>query len=88
MTSFSSCFSTLYCVLCFLILVDIDGCMPSAIRMGSRLLASDNQSWVSDNGTFAFGFTPATADSRDQFRLAIWFAEIPGDRVLVWSAYV
>ncbi|KAK1575384.1 hypothetical protein Q3G72_004986 [Acer saccharum] len=61
------------------------------IGLGSRLLASDHQdqSWVSDNGTFAFGFTPAAAaaeDSRDRFEVGIWFAQLPGDRTMVWSA--
>ncbi|GMY07352.1 G-type lectin S-receptor-like serine/threonine-protein kinase At5g24080 isoform X1 [Fagus crenata] len=58
--------------------------MASHIGLGSRLLASQDQAWVSDNGTFAFGFTPA--ERRDQFELAIWFAELPGDRTIVWSA--
>ncbi|TXG71048.1 hypothetical protein EZV62_005983 [Acer yangbiense] len=61
------------------------------IGLGSRLLASDHrdQSWVSDNGTFAFGFTPAAAaaeDSRDRFEVGIWFSQLPGDRTMVWSA--
>ncbi|KAK3219933.1 hypothetical protein Dsin_013903 [Dipteronia sinensis] len=61
------------------------------IGLGSRLLASDHQdqSWVSDNGTFAFGFTPAAAaaeDSRDSFEVGIWFGQLPGDRTMVWSA--
>ncbi|KAL5746456.1 hypothetical protein ACOSP7_027602 [Xanthoceras sorbifolium] len=62
------------------------------IGLGSRLLPAggdhnddQEQSWVSDNGTFAFGFTPV-ADTRDRFELGIWFAQLPGDRTLVWSA--
>ncbi|KAK1361190.1 G-type lectin S-receptor-like serine/threonine-protein kinase [Heracleum sosnowskyi] len=59
------------------------------IKLGSRLLAKENQSWVSDNGTFAFGFTPAaSADHRKSFQLAIWFAQLPGDPTVVWSAYL
>nr|POF04412.1 g-type lectin s-receptor-like serine/threonine-protein kinase [Quercus suber] len=58
--------------------------VASHIGLGSRLLASEDQTWVSDNGTFAFGFTPA--EVRDQFELAIWFAELLGDRTIVWSA--
>ncbi|OMO67038.1 S-locus glycoprotein [Corchorus olitorius] len=62
------------------------GCINAAqIGLGSRLLASDpDRPWVSDNGTFAFGFTPS--DIRDRFLLGIWFADLPGDRTLVWSA--
>ncbi|KAL8134636.1 G-type lectin S-receptor-like serine/threonine-protein kinase At5g24080 [Apium graveolens] len=59
------------------------------IKLGSRLLAKENQSWVSDNGTFAFGFTPAAStDHRKSFQLAIWFAQLPGDPTVVWSAYL
>lgn len=59
------------------------------IKLGSRLLAKENQSWVSDNGTFAFGFAPAaSADHRKSFQLAIWFAQLPGDPTVVWSAYL
>lgn len=55
------------------------------VSLGSRLAASQDRAWVSDNGTFAFGF--ATVDGRhDQFQLAVWFAQLPGDRTLVWSA--
>lgn len=55
------------------------------VSLGSRLAASQDRAWVSDNGTFAFGF--AAVDGRhDQFQLAVWFAQLPGDRTLVWSA--
>lgn len=57
------------------------------INPGSRLLASENRVWVSDNGTFAFGFAPANLRN-EQFQLGIWFAQLPGDRTLVWSAYM
>ncbi|XP_060203763.1 G-type lectin S-receptor-like serine/threonine-protein kinase At5g24080 isoform X2 [Lycium barbarum] len=56
----------------------------SGVVLGSRLLAKENQAWFSDNKTFAFGFTP-TANSHDQYQLSIWFAQLPGDRTLVWS---
>ncbi|KAL2550557.1 G-type lectin S-receptor-like serine/threonine-protein kinase [Forsythia ovata] len=60
--------------------------MAGKIRLGSRLLASENnQAWVSDNETFAFGFSPINSKS-DQFQLGIWFVQLPGDRILVWSA--
>nr|POF04414.1 g-type lectin s-receptor-like serine/threonine-protein kinase [Quercus suber] len=77
--------SSSWILLC-LCLASFGACMAAAshIGLGSRLLASEEQTWVSDNGTFAFGFTPA--ERRDQFELAIWFAELPGDRTLVWSA--
>lgn len=72
-------------VLFFLLVPEFGRCVLSQIGLGSRLLAKDqNQAWVSDNGTFAFGLTPG--DSPDQYLLAIWFAELPGDRTIVWSA--
>ncbi|CAN1751362.1 G-type lectin S-receptor-like serine/threonine-protein kinase At5g24080 [Linum perenne] len=54
------------------------------IGLGSRLLAREQQAWISDNGTFAFGFTEST-DDPDRFQLAIWFNHLPGDRITVWS---
>ncbi|CAK9176942.1 unnamed protein product [Ilex paraguariensis] len=83
--SSSFCFSSSR-TLFFLVLVELASCMSSGISLGSRLLANENQTWVSDNGTFAFGFTPT--DSTDRLQLAIWFAELPGDRTLVWSANI
>ncbi|KAK6936755.1 Bulb-type lectin domain [Dillenia turbinata] len=68
----------------FVLLAMLGVCRAGKISLGSRLLASENQAWVSDNGTFAFGFSQT--DSSDQFQLAIWFADLPGDRTLVWSA--
>ncbi|KAL4594980.1 hypothetical protein ACB092_12G058100 [Castanea dentata] len=80
----SSSSSSSWILLC-LCLASFGACMvASHVGLGSRLLASEDQTWVSDNGTFAFGFTPA--EVRDQFELAIWFAELPGDRTMVWSA--
>lgn len=62
------------------------GCNGSShIGLGSRLLASQGQVWISDNATFAFGFKPAETDQR-MFVLGIWFAKLPGDPTLVWSA--
>ncbi|MBA0718917.1 hypothetical protein Golax_006634 [Gossypium laxum] len=75
------------CVLLFfVVLVGLSGdCIAGQIGLGSRLLASDQgPPWVSDNGTFAFGFTPS--ETRDRFLLRIWFADLPGDRTMVWSA--
>ncbi|KAL9412370.1 hypothetical protein AB3S75_045907 [Citrus x aurantiifolia] len=63
----------------------MDCCMASQIGLGSRLLASQDQAWISDNGTFAFGFTPIV-NIQDRFQLGIWFNELPGDRTVVWSA--
>ncbi|CAA2996091.1 G-type lectin S-receptor-like serine threonine-kinase At5g24080 isoform X1 [Olea europaea subsp. europaea] len=73
----------------FLIFSEIFGSsMAGRIRLGSRLLASENnEAWVSDNGTFTFGFSPIDAKS-DQFQLGIWFVQLPGDRTLVWSAEI
>lgn len=59
--------------------------LASQIGLGSRLLASEDQTWVSENRTFALGFTPVP-NKRESFQLAIWFAELPGDRTVVWSA--
>nr|POE77056.1 g-type lectin s-receptor-like serine/threonine-protein kinase [Quercus suber] len=76
--------SSSWILLC-LCVASFGACMAAShVGLGSRLLASEDQTWVSDNGTFAFGFTPA--EVRDQFELAIWFAELPGDRTIVWSA--
>lgn len=81
----NSCFRCIW-VLFFMVMVKFSGCIiADQIGLGSRLLASDHQTrpWVSDNGTFAFGFTPS--DTRDRFLLGIWFAQLPGDTTLVWS---
>lgn len=71
-------------VLLFLFVAGFDACSASQFGLGSRLLAREDQTLVSDNGTFAFGFTPT--DEHDRFQLAIWFAGLPGDRTIVWSA--
>ena len=69
----------------FLVLVGFEyGSMASQIGLGSRLLARESKAWVSDNGTFAFGFTPMQ-DGDNRLQLSIWFAELPGDRTVVWS---
>ncbi|XP_008234894.1 PREDICTED: G-type lectin S-receptor-like serine/threonine-protein kinase At5g24080 [Prunus mume] len=80
----STYFSTCLVLLFFLVVAGFDACSASQIGLGSRLLARENQTLVSDNGTFAFGFTPT--DEHDRFQLAIWFAKHPGDRTIVWSA--
>lgn len=55
------------------------------IPLGSSLSARENRAWVSDNGTFAFGFR--RMDSEDELQLAIWYAELPtNDQAVVWSA--
>ncbi|KAK8599440.1 hypothetical protein V6N13_077362 [Hibiscus sabdariffa] len=83
MASSSSCCA--WVVYFLLLLVRFSGCMAGRIGLGSRLLATEQgRPWVSDNGTFAFGFTPS--DTRDLFLVGIWFAELPGERTLVWSA--
>ncbi|CAH9136981.1 unnamed protein product, partial [Cuscuta epithymum] len=73
-----------------LISAELCGCIDGGIRLGSRLLAKDDgvkRCWVSDNGTFAFGFTPTASggSSTKRFQLAIWFAQLPGNPTLVWS---
>ncbi|KAL5989185.1 hypothetical protein ACLOJK_010075 [Asimina triloba] len=56
------------------------------IPPGSKLSASENQSWVSGNATFAFGFT--SAGSPNELLLAIWYARLapPAHPTIVWSA--
>ncbi|XP_059461897.1 G-type lectin S-receptor-like serine/threonine-protein kinase At5g24080 [Corylus avellana] len=79
--------TTTSCWILFYLVVASFGeyCMASQIGLGSRLLAREDRAWMSDNGTFAFGFTPE--DGRDdQFQIAVWFAELPGDRITVWTA--
>lgn len=75
-----------------LVLAKLSGCISGRIALGSRLLAKEKQAWVSDNGTFAFGFTrddsSTSSDDDHRFQLAIWFAQLPGDLTLVWSAYL
>ena len=83
MASAASSFSCSWVILT-MILGCFTGCISSQIGLGSRLLARKGQTWVSDNGTFALGFTPAENDNR-LFQVAIWFAKLPGDRTLVWS---
>ncbi|XP_011012525.1 PREDICTED: G-type lectin S-receptor-like serine/threonine-protein kinase At5g24080 [Populus euphratica] len=74
------------CLVVFLLVLVGPGASASCIGLGSRLVARDqNEAWVSDNGTFAFGFASA-ATARDKFQVAIWFVDLPGDRTLVWSA--
>ncbi|EXB28977.1 G-type lectin S-receptor-like serine/threonine-protein kinase RLK1 [Morus notabilis] len=57
------------------------------IPLGSPLTAiliknSNNTSWESESGDFAFGFQQI---EKDGFLLAIWFNKIP-ERTIVWSA--
>ncbi|KAM6578960.1 hypothetical protein CsatB_030797 [Cannabis sativa] len=54
------------------------------ITLGSSLTAQPNQneSWISPNEDFAFGFQQIR---KDGFILAIWFNKIP-QRTIVWSA--
>ncbi|KAH0658451.1 hypothetical protein KY289_027199 [Solanum tuberosum] len=79
------CFISSVLALLLLFVAELHVCVVSgSVILGSKLLAKENQAWFSDNGTFAFGFTPAVG-TNDQYQLAIWFAQIPGDRTLVWS---
>ncbi|XP_047967413.1 G-type lectin S-receptor-like serine/threonine-protein kinase At5g24080 isoform X1 [Salvia hispanica] len=73
-----------YLPVCWAVL-SLFGCIVSGrVTPGSRLVAREKQAWISDNGTFAFGF--AEANSRnDQFQLGIWFYQLPSDRTFVWS---
>ncbi|XP_042480553.1 G-type lectin S-receptor-like serine/threonine-protein kinase At5g24080 [Macadamia integrifolia] len=76
--------SSTFLGLLFLVLVELASCLSNQIILGSRLLARDEQGLVSENRTFTFGFSKV--GSQDQFQLAIWYAELPGDRTIVWSA--
>lgn len=79
----SFCISSICCVI---ILGELFGSNSAgAVAPGSRLFASQNQAWVSDNRSFAFGFTPVDSVN-GEFELGIWFQQLPGDRALVWSA--
>ncbi|XP_077231562.1 G-type lectin S-receptor-like serine/threonine-protein kinase LECRK3 [Tasmannia lanceolata] len=53
------------------------------ISLGSSLSTSDNFSWVSPSGYFAFGFKPVA--DKNLFLLAIWFDKVP-EKTIVWSA--
>ncbi|KAK1276101.1 G-type lectin S-receptor-like serine/threonine-protein kinase [Acorus gramineus] len=79
--------SICYCCCCFflqLLLVQLIGCIGGRIPLGSRLTANERQMWVSDNGTFGFGFT--STGSPDELQLSIWYFNLPGDPTIVWSA--
>ncbi|XP_077227659.1 G-type lectin S-receptor-like serine/threonine-protein kinase LECRK3 [Tasmannia lanceolata] len=54
-----------------------------SISLGSSLSTSDNSSWVSPSGDFAFGFTPVA--DKNLFLLAIWFDKVQ-EKTIVWSA--
>jgi hypothetical protein len=53
------------------------------ITVGSPLSTTDNFSWVSPSGDFAFGFRQFNGS--DFFLLSIWYNKIP-DRTIVWHA--
>jgi hypothetical protein len=53
------------------------------ITVGDSLSTTDNSSWVSPSGDFAFGFRQL--NSPDFFLLSIWYNKIP-DRTIVWHA--
>lgn len=76
----------------FIVLLEVVVCISGRVGLGSRLYANNNQAWVSNNGTFAFGFAPAldpSSSSQDErYQLGIWFANLPGDLTLAWSAYL
>ncbi|XP_077231609.1 G-type lectin S-receptor-like serine/threonine-protein kinase LECRK3 [Tasmannia lanceolata] len=56
-----------------------------SISLGSSLSTSDNSSWISPSGDFAFGFTPVA--DKNLFLLAIWFNKVP-EKTIVWSANI
>ncbi|XP_024960265.1 G-type lectin S-receptor-like serine/threonine-protein kinase At5g24080 [Cynara cardunculus var. scolymus] len=75
--------------LLFTLLLEVVVCISGRVGLGSRLYANDNQVWASNNNTFAFGFAPTDSGLQDdRYQLGIWFADLPGDRTMAWSAYV
>ena len=67
-----------------IVVCGFNGFVAGQIGLRSRLLAKENKIWVSQNRTFALGFTPMGGDDK-LLILAIWFAQLPGDRTIVWS---
>lgn len=59
--------------------------MEYRIPVGSELSAGGNESWVSENEIFAFGFAQDSASVREQFLLAIWYYGLPDHPTIVWS---
>jgi hypothetical protein len=53
------------------------------ITVGNSLSTTDNFSWVSPSGDFAFGFRQLNGS--DFFLLSMWYNKIP-DRIVVWHA--
>ncbi|XP_059431142.1 G-type lectin S-receptor-like serine/threonine-protein kinase RLK1 [Corylus avellana] len=53
------------------------------ITVGTSLSTTDNFSWLSPSGDFAFGFRQLNGS--DFFLLSIWYNKIP-DRTIVWHA--
>ncbi|KAL4575770.1 hypothetical protein LXL04_011856 [Taraxacum kok-saghyz] len=76
----------------FIVLLEAVVCISGRVGLGSRLYANGNRIWESANSTFGFGFAQALDDdsgSQDgQYKLGIWFTNLPGDRTLAWSAYL
>lgn len=54
------------------------------ITVGASLSTSENTSWLSPSGDFAFGFYQLYGN-KDLFLLAIWYDKIP-DKTIVWYA--
>ncbi|KAJ6934688.1 G-type lectin S-receptor-like serine/threonine-protein kinase LECRK2 [Populus alba x Populus x berolinensis] len=54
------------------------------ITVGASLSTSDNTSWLSPSGDFAFGFYQLYGN-KDLFLLAIWYDKIP-NKTIVWYA--
>ena len=54
-----------------------------AITLGASLSATDNSSWLSPSGDFAFGF--CQLNNTNLFLLSIWYAKIP-EKTVVWYA--
>jgi hypothetical protein len=52
------------------------------ITVGASLSTSENTSWLSPSGDFAFGFHPLYGN-KYRFLLAIWYDKIP-EKTIVW----
>ncbi|XP_059430936.1 G-type lectin S-receptor-like serine/threonine-protein kinase RLK1 [Corylus avellana] len=65
----------------FFLLLLLPTSAVAQITVGRSLSTTDNSSWLSPSGEFAFGFHQLSGS--DFFLLSIWYDQIP-DRTIVW----